>query len=172
MMAEVLTSDDLQDFMTRRGIPGEILTLDVPTPTVEAAANALGVQTRQIVKSVLFKLPEDVVLTISCGDQLVERRVIASLYGISRKRVKLAPPDTVLALTGYMVGAVPPFGHRKALRTLMDPRVLALDVIYAGGGSAHALLRLNPQEIARITKAEIVDLQNKPASVESELDAQ
>ncbi len=149
--------------MDQREIPGEILILDAPTPTVEAAAQAMGVQPRQIVKSVLFTVHDEGVLTISCGDQLIERRVIAALFGVSRKRVKLAPPDVVLNLTGFAVGTVPPFGHRTQLRTLLDPRVLALDEIFAGGGTHHALVRLNPQDIAKITQAEIIDLHTRPA---------
>ena len=149
--------------MDRRGVPGEIVTLGVPTPTVEAAAQAVGVEPERIVKSVLFTVPAEAVLTISCGDQLVERRVIASLYGISRKRVKLAAAAVVLNLTGYAVGTVPPFGHRTQLRTLLDPRVLTFDEIFAGGGTHHALVRLNPQDIAQITQAEIIDLHTRPA---------
>ena len=144
-------------------IPGEILILEVPTPTVEDAAQALGVQPRQIVKSVLFTVFDEGVLTISCGDQLVERRVIASLYGCSRKKVKLAPPDVVLNLTGFAVGTVPPFGYRTQLRALLDPRVLEFDEVFAGGGTHHALVRLNPQDIAKITQAEIIDLHTRPA---------
>jgi prolyl-tRNA editing enzyme YbaK/EbsC (Cys-tRNA(Pro) deacylase) len=163
ILAEIFTSTELQAFMDLQEIAGEILALDVPTPTVEAAARAIGVEPRQIVKSVIFTVPEEAVLTISCGDQLVERRVIASLYGISRKRVKLAPPQVVLDLTGFAVGTVPPFGHRRQLRTLLDPRVLTFDEIFAGGGTHHALVRLDPQDIVRITQAEIIDLHTRPA---------
>ncbi len=102
------------------------------------------------------------VLTISCGDQLVDRRAIGSLYGVSRKKVRLAPPEVVLNLTGFAVGTVPPFGHRTQLRTLLDPRVLAFDEIFAGGGTQHSLVRLNPQDIDKITQAEIVDLHTRP----------
>ena len=161
-MTDPLTSINLQAFMDQHEIPGQILTLDVPTLTVEAAAQALGVSPQQIVKSVLFTVPEAGVLTISCGDQLVERRVIASLYQIGRKRVKLAPPEVVLDLTGFAVGTVPPFGHRTSLRTLLDPRVLTFDEIFAGGGTQHSLVRLNPQDIADVTQAEILDLHTRP----------
>jgi len=149
--------------MDQQEIPGQILTLDEPTPTVQTAAQALGVEPRQIVKSVLFTVLDEGVLTISCGDQLVERRVIASLYSISRKRVKLAPAEVVLGLTGFAVGTVPPFGHRTPLRTLLDPRVLTFDEIFAGGGTQHTLVRLNPQDIVKITQAEIIDLHTRPA---------
>jgi prolyl-tRNA editing enzyme YbaK/EbsC (Cys-tRNA(Pro) deacylase) len=154
------TPNDLQAFMIAHQIAGEILFLDVPTPTVEAAAQAVGAHPRQIVKSVLFTVLQAGVLTISCGDQLVERRAIAALYNVGRKRVKLAPPEVVLALTGFPVGTVPPFGHSSPLRCLIDPGVLQLEQVYAGGGAHNALLRLPPQEILRITQAEVIDLHN------------
>ena len=161
-MSSEFTSTDLQAFMDQQGISGEILTLNVPTPTVEAAAQALAVEPRQIVKSVLFTVHDEGVLTISCGDQLIERHAIAALYGCSRKKVKLATPEVVLNLTGFAVGTVPPFGHRNQLRTLIDPRVLELDEIFAGGGTHYALVRLNPQDIPKIAEAEIIDLHTRP----------
>ena len=161
-MNRIFTATDLQAYMEKQGILGEILILDVPTPTVEAAAQAVGVQARQIVKSVLFNVLDEAVLTISCGDQLVERRVIGTLYSVSRKRVKLASSEMVLDLTGYAVGTVPPFGHREHLETLLDHRVLEFTEVYAGGGSHNALVRLNPQDILRITQANVIDLHTRP----------
>lgn len=161
-MSEVLTASDLQTFMDQREIPGQILNLEVPTPTVERAAQALGVESRQIVKSVLFTIPAGGILTISCGVRLIERRAIAALYEISPKRVRLAAPEVVLDLTGFAVGTVPPFGHRRQLPTLIDPRVLTFDEIFAGGGTHCAMVRLNPQDIVSITQAQIIDLHTRP----------
>jgi prolyl-tRNA editing enzyme YbaK/EbsC (Cys-tRNA(Pro) deacylase) len=64
----------------------------------------------------------------------------------------------VLAVTGYPVGAVPPFGYPVPLRTLIDRRVLAQPEVYAGGGALDTLLRIAPDEIARATRAEVVDV--------------
>jgi prolyl-tRNA editing enzyme YbaK/EbsC (Cys-tRNA(Pro) deacylase) len=185
-----LNSSDLQTFMTTHGIAGEILHLSVPTPTVETAARALGVQPEQIVKSILFLVgagPEAwlggvcppprstalpgaspganpvsaltiPVLAITCGTAYVERRAIAAHYGVGRKRVKLASPEEVRSISGYEVGAMPPFGHRQPLPTLLDCRVLDLPVVYAGGGDENAMLRLDPQEIVRISGAAVMDL--------------
>jgi Cys-tRNA(Pro) deacylase len=157
----ILNSHDLQAFMTAHGIAGEILHLSVPTPTVETAAQALGVQPEQIVKSILFLVDaahKTPVLAITCGTAYVERRAIAACYGVGRKRVRLASPEEVVAVSGYEVGAMPPFGHRPPLPTLLDRRVLDLPVVYAGGGDENALLRLNPHDIARFTSAEVIDL--------------
>ncbi|MBC8506701.1 MAG: YbaK/EbsC family protein [Anaerolineales bacterium] len=149
--------------MDQNNIDGEIVFLDKPTPTVEIAAQVVGTQPDKIVKSVLFTIREDRVLAIACGTQLIERRVIASVYGVGRKQVKLANAEIVLETTGYPVGTVPPFGHPQPIRTLIDPLVLELSDCYAGGGAHNALTRLDPQDILKITQAEIIDLHNLPS---------
>ncbi len=152
------TPDDLQRFMDSRGVSGEILFLKSPTPTVEAAAQALGTTPENIIKSVLFTIGEEHILAIACGTPPIDRRCIATHFGVGRKRVKLAGPETVLKVTGYPVGTVPPFGHRNPSPTLIDPQVLKLDVAYAGGGAHNALLKLNPSEILRLTRGTVLEL--------------
>jgi prolyl-tRNA editing enzyme YbaK/EbsC (Cys-tRNA(Pro) deacylase) len=158
----MLTPDDLQAFMDQVVIPGEIIFLDAPTPTVEAAAQALDTDPAHIVKSVLFTVSDERVLAITCGTRYVEQRVIASRFGVGRKRVKLASPEIVLAVTGYPVGTVPPFGHQTLSKSLIDPSVLDLTEVYAGGGAHNAMVRLNPEDILRCTQAEIIDLHVHP----------
>jgi prolyl-tRNA editing enzyme YbaK/EbsC (Cys-tRNA(Pro) deacylase) len=77
---------------------------------------------------------------------------------VGKKRVKLAAPEMVLEISGYEVGAMPPFGHRQQLATLIDRRVLDFTDAYAGGGAENALVHLNPQDILRVTGGKILDL--------------
>ena len=158
----MLKPADLQAFMDVNDIPGEIIFLDVPTPTVEAAAQAIGTSPSQIVKSVLFTTHQAYVLAIASGTLLIEQRAIAAHFSVGRKRVKLAPPETVLAVSGYPVGTVPPFGHKTPVQCLIDPLVFEMEVVYAGGGADNALVRLHPRDILRITQAEVLDLHNRP----------
>jgi prolyl-tRNA editing enzyme YbaK/EbsC (Cys-tRNA(Pro) deacylase) len=153
-----LTPDDLIEFMRQNAVPGEILHLTVPTPTVEAAAQAVGTKPERIVKSILFLINGSPVLSISSGQQVIDRRAIAQLYNVGRKRVKLAEPMAVLQISGYEVGAMPPFGHLEALPTLLDRHVLDYPYVYAGGGAENALVRLNPQDILRTSGAKVTDL--------------
>ncbi len=155
-----LTPEDLQAFMDQHGIRGEIIHLDVPTPTVEAAALAVGASVSQIIKSVLFLIAGgQPVLAIASGTARVDDRRIAAHFGVSRRSVKLADADAVLRITGYPAGAVPPFGHPAPLRTLIDPGVIRQPQIYGGGGSGHALVRLDPADIQRVTGAEVIPVQ-------------
>ncbi len=157
-MTQPLTPADLAAFIAAHGIAAEIVPMTVETPTVPAAATALGVSPAQIIKSLLFLVREQPVLAIASGETLVDRAVLAARYGVGKKQVKLADAETVLRLTGYPAGGVPPFGHSRPLPTLLDRAVLAWDVIYGGGGDDHTLLRITPGELARVTGAEWVEM--------------
>lgn len=149
---------DLEAFIADQGIVAEVISLPVRTLTVTDAAQALGTDPERIVKSLLFLVDDRPVLAIASGTIHIDRRPIAAHFGAGRKRVRLAGPEAVLAITGYAVGAVPPFGHHRALHTLIDPRVLQMSPIYAGGGAEDALLRVDPREILRVTNAIEIDL--------------
>ena len=150
----MLTSQDLQTYLDQQKLPAEIIYLDAPTPTVETAAEAVGVNPDQILKSVLFLVDDRPVLAIACGTARIDDRAIAAHFEVGRKRVKLADPTAVLEITGYPVGTVPPFGHSQNLSTLLDPCVFNHDAVYAGGGAEKTLLRIDPQTLARITEGE------------------
>ena len=157
-----LDPSHLEEFMRQNNIPGEILHLDVPTPTVESAAAAVGSDPESIVKSLLFSFNENLVLAITCGPTHIDRRALAAHFQVGRKKVKLADPQTVWDATGYQVGAMPPFGHYAPLNTLIDQRVLEKDEIYAGGGSDQTLLRITPGTILTVTQAQVLDLLAPP----------
>src|SRR5262245_50125020 len=103
-MNSALTPQDLQIFLNTHGITEKILLLDVPTPTVETAAQAVAAHPNQIVKSVLFLIDVNPILAIAYGTSHIDQRNIAKKYEIGRKRVKLADAETVLRYTGYSAG--------------------------------------------------------------------
>jgi len=162
-----MNADDLEAFLTRHGVAGEVVRLAAHTPTVETAAQVMGTTAERIAKSLLFLLEQgaavEPLLVIANGTARVDYRSVAGCVGLSRKRVRLADAATVEAITGYPVGGVPPLGHPQPLRTLIDRRVLAETEVYAGGGALNALLRIAPAEIVRLTGAETVDVTGEPA---------
>ncbi len=160
----MLTPSDIQAFLEDQNISGEILFLEVPTLTVEAAASAVGTSPQQIVKSILFIVGDEPILAVSCGTDRVDRRAIAAVCDVGRKKVKLASPEIMLEVSGYEVGAMPPFAHRQKIKTLLDQRVLQQPVVFAGGGAENALLRLSPDDILEATNAQVLDLVNGPTA--------
>lgn len=163
-----LTPKNLQAYLDNFSIQAEIVYPGVPTPTVPAAAQALGVEPDQIVKTVIFLVDGRPFVVFGCGTRRVDAGRLADRLNVSRDVVKLANPDEVLELSGYQVGTVPPLGLKTPMPAYMDPAVLAQDVIYAGGGGIDALLRLSPEVLLRASRAEVAPMleadQNAPAT--------
>ena len=149
---------DLAAFVAERNIRAEIVPMALETPTVAAAAAALGVESTQIIKTVLFLVKDEPVLVIASGEENVDRRPLADEFGVGKKQVKLADRETVLAVTGYAAGGVPPFGHLALLPTLIDWRIEQMNVVYGGGGDDHTLLRVTPEELGRATRGKWIAL--------------
>jgi prolyl-tRNA editing enzyme YbaK/EbsC (Cys-tRNA(Pro) deacylase) len=153
---------DLARWIAENSVAAEVVRLPVETPTVQAAAAAVDVPPEAILKSLVFLVAGQPCLVIANGLAKVERARLGAHWGVGKKRIKLAPAEKVLELTGYPVGAVPPFGHRTPSPTLMDPAVLAQPVVYAGGGGIGTLVRLAPQELCRVVEPQIVSVVSTP----------
>lgn len=160
-----MDATDLERFIKIHGLTAEILFLDVETPTVDAAAEAVGVHARQIGKSLLFLADGEPLLVIANGTTRVDYKRLAGHLGISRKRLKMANAKQVVDITGYPVGTVPPFGHKQRLATLLEQQAMAQDELYAGGGEINALVRVSMDELLQVTGAGVVILQS-PADPE------
>ncbi|MBE2239646.1 MAG: YbaK/EbsC family protein [Caldilineaceae bacterium] len=163
MKSNYWTPVDLQRFLDEYGIQAELLPDIGHTPTVPAAAMALGVKPDQIIKTLLFLVEQPAaapapVVVISHGERRVDKRLLAEHFGVGKKRVTLAPADVVLATLGYPAGGVPPFGHATQLPVIVDASVQALEasVIFGGGGDDRTMLRLTVAELLRVTGAEVV----------------
>ena len=156
-----MNSSDLAQYIESNEIKAEIVHLPVETPTVAAAADAVNVKPEQIIKSVLFLADGSPILVVTNGLTRVHRKRLADLLGKSRRRVKMANAEQVMAITGYAVGAVPPFGHLAKIPTLLDVGVLAEAIIYGGGGENNALMRLSTVELQRAIKGDVVDIADR-----------
>lgn len=146
---------DLSRYVEGHGIDAEILELDEPTPTVEAAAAAIGSKPAQIVKSVLFVVKQRSgemrpLLVITNGTDRIDYVALARYAGTSRRAIRMASAEQVLELTGFPVGTVPPFGHKTLLPTVIDEGVLQQETIYGGGGALNALMRISVDELCRV----------------------
>ncbi|MBE7549745.1 MAG: YbaK/EbsC family protein [Anaerolineales bacterium] len=152
------TSADLQRFIEVHHIGATILPMAEHTPTVPDAARALGVEPEQIIKSLVFLVKDEPLLVINNGLSKVDQRKIAERLSVGRKQVKFAGAERALEITGYIVGSMPPFGHRHKLRTLVDPAITAFQVIFGGGGDINAMMRLTPMELLRVTGGEVMSV--------------
>jgi len=157
-MTASLNSTNLQRYIDLNNIQATILRLDEHTATVSDAARALRVATDQIIKSLVFVTDGQPLLVINNGLARVDRRRLAVVLGVGRRRVKFATAEQALAVTGFVVGSMPPFGHRQKLRTLVDPAVTQQKTVFGGGGDLDAMMKLVSAELLRVAAAEVVEI--------------
>ena len=70
-------------------------------------------------------------------------------------------PPQVLEHTGFEVGGVPPLGHTKPIRTLIDGTLARFDTVWAAAGSANAVFPISFDGLVSITGGEVMDLVEK-----------
>ena len=125
------------------------------TPTARAAARAVGAETAQIVKSLVFDCGGRYVLALVPGDRRADPRKIAAAAGVASARI--ASPEQVLQATGFPAGGVAPFPLRTVGAVFLDQTLLAHDVVWIGAGSEHHLASIAPGELVRLTQARTID---------------
>lgn len=125
------------------------------TPTARAAAEAVGCELSQIVKSLLVDCDGQAVVVLVPGDRRADLGKIAAAVGASRARVA-APPD-VERVTGFAAGAVAPFPLPGIEHVLIERTLLTSDVVWVGAGSDHHMAGLAPAELVRLSRARAMD---------------
>lgn len=126
------TAAKLAAALERAGLEVEVRTLDSSTRTAADAAEAIGCELGQIVKSLVFLAGDEPLLCLCAGDRRVDpARLPAGAVP--------ADPDRVRRLTGYSIGGVPPLGHPEPLPTLVDSSLLRFDTVWAAAGTPRSV---------------------------------
>jgi prolyl-tRNA editing enzyme YbaK/EbsC (Cys-tRNA(Pro) deacylase) len=125
------------------------------TKSSRDAADTTGVALDSIIKTLVFEAGE-CCLVIARAPDRVSTRKLKKLLGVPD--AKLASPARVLEETGYEAGAVPPFGHSKKLRTILDRKVLGMEHAWAGGGTKTRIVELKIGDVMKFAAPEVADV--------------
>jgi prolyl-tRNA editing enzyme YbaK/EbsC (Cys-tRNA(Pro) deacylase) len=151
------SAQKVQNALRAQGLDLVVVELPGSTRTAAEAAQAVGCQVGQIVKSLVFKgkRSERPILVIASGINRVNEKKIEAL--ISEPLGK-ADADFVRQHTGFAIGGVPPVGHDEALLTYIDADLLQYDRVWAAAGTPHAVFELDPATLKTMTGGEIVQI--------------
>ena len=162
---------DVQAFLDQH-LPGTaVRVLEQSTATAPEAAAAVGCPLGAIVKSLLFLADGDPRLVLVAGDRKADQRLLAGLWGISRKRIRIADPETVQQVTGFEVGAVPPVAHATSLPVWIDASLARYETLWAAAGARNALFSITFADLVRITGGTVAAFTVEDRPVEQGPDA-
>ncbi len=144
------------DAAAAAGLAIEVRRFPEGTRTAEDAARAVGCHVAQIVKSLVFVADGEPVLALLSGADRLDPRRLATFVGSTDAR--RATGDEARAATGYAIGGVPPLGHARPLRVVMDRRLLAQPLVWAAAGLPDAVFAVDPAALRDATGASLADL--------------
>ncbi|MDZ7813111.1 MAG: YbaK/EbsC family protein [Ideonella sp.] len=141
--------DRVRQHLQARGHPYPAQWLTTPARTCQEAAEALGLQTGQIAKSVIFKRKSDgrAVLVVAAGDQRVDEKKVAALVG----PIGRADADFVKTQTGFSIGGVSPVAHLHPPVTLLDDTLFRFSEVWAAAGHPNGVFRCSPADLLQLT---------------------
>ncbi len=161
------------DAAARKGVTLEVTVFDESTHTAEEAAAAVGADLGQIVKSLVFVVPVDdgleALLCLVSGPDRVDVARLAAVTGAAD--VRRASAREARDLTGFSIGGIPPIGHDRSIRVIMDPALGRYPVVWAAAGLPTAVFPVPPGTLRVLANATVAPIAETQSLADREADA-
>jgi prolyl-tRNA editing enzyme YbaK/EbsC (Cys-tRNA(Pro) deacylase) len=160
------------DAAARKGVTIEVTRFEESTHTAAEAAAALGAELAQIVKSLVFVVdaedgPEPLLCLVS-GPNRVDLARLAAVTGESDLR--RATAREAHELTGFSIGGIPPIGHSRPVRAIMDPDLGRYPTVWAAAGLPTAVFPVAPGTLRMLANATVAPITEERSVADREAD--
>ncbi len=151
----------VRDAAARKGVTLGIRVFDASTHTAEEAAAAVGAELGQIVKSLVFVTADDdgglqPILCLVSGPNRVDLARLAAVTGAAD--VRRATAREANELTGFTIGGIPPIGHPRPIRVIMDPDLGRYPIVWAAAGTPTAVFPVPPGTLRTLANATVAPM--------------
>jgi prolyl-tRNA editing enzyme YbaK/EbsC (Cys-tRNA(Pro) deacylase) len=145
------SAQKIQDLLNSLGYSYRVIEHAESTRTAQEAADRVGCDLGQIVKSLIFrgKTSNKPILVLTSGANRVDEKLISQYAG---EPIGRADPDFVRAVTGFAIGGIPPIGHIEKMETYLDEDFLQYAVIWAAAGTPNAVFELKTEDLQKMTE--------------------
>jgi len=138
------------------GIPFTVMRTEIARSAEESAAFQ-GIPVGSLLRSILVRRAQDDFLFVLVpGGRRFNWPKLRQLLGTNR--LTLPTEEEAKAETGYVRGAITPFGARRPWPVIADASIEALDLVAIGGGARGVNVHLAPADLIRATDAQVVDI--------------
>ncbi|MGV0042319.1 YbaK/EbsC family protein [Mycobacterium colombiense] len=144
--------------LVKAGVPHEVLTFEhdrrehsFGAEAVEALTAAAGIEPGQIYKTLVIAVPGGLAVAIVPATARLALKAAAAALGVAR--ASMADAAVAERATGYVLGAVSPFGQRKKFPTVVDSGALAWERVFCSAGRRGWEVAVAPQDLIRVTGA-------------------
>lgn len=145
----------VQNVLAQKGLQFKVVELSASTRTAQEAAQTIGCEVAQIVKSLVFytKQTNKPILILASGINRVNEKMIEEVIG---EKIARADADFVREVTGFAIGGIPPIGHKQKLDTFIDKALLNYKELWAAAGTPNAVFKLESSDLESLTGGKII----------------
>jgi Cys-tRNA(Pro)/Cys-tRNA(Cys) deacylase len=118
---------------------------------VRALTNTGDIAPAQIYKTLILAVPKGLAVAILPALARLSLKAVAAALGAAK--AAMADRSSAERATGYVIGAVSPFGQRRPLPTVIDSDALAWDRVYCSAGRRGWDVAVAPADLVRLTNA-------------------
>lgn len=147
------SAERVRSFLTQHALHEEILEFEQSTKTAQQAADAMGCELGQIVKSLVFVVDGAPVLVLVAGDRKGDPEAIAALMGGGKAR--FADAETVRSATGYAIGGVSPFALPEELPVFIDESLDRFETVYPAAGTPTSMVRMRRVDLLDLSQGRV-----------------
>jgi prolyl-tRNA editing enzyme YbaK/EbsC (Cys-tRNA(Pro) deacylase) len=149
------SAQKVQDTLRGLGFDYNVIEFVESTRTAQEAADRVGCQLGQIVKSLIFRgqTSDTGLLVLTSGANRVDENKIGQYMG---EPVGRAEADFVRSATGFAIGGVPPVGHAQPIETYIDEDLMQYPIVWAAAGTPNAVFELSSSDLVKITHGKIM----------------
>jgi Cys-tRNA(Pro) deacylase len=144
------SAERVRAYLAEHGLAERVIAFDASTKTAQMAADAVGSELGQIVKS-LVAVSEDgrAAVALVAGDRRGDLDAIAETLGFGRMR--MANAEEVRQATGYAIGGVSPFDLPDGLPVLVDDSLQRFRSVYSAAGTPNSVVPLTIAELLQLS---------------------
>jgi len=147
----------VQEALNALGMHCSVLELPDSTRTAKEAAQAVGCEVGQIVKSIVMmgRTTHRPVMVVASGSNRINEGRIGEIL---EEPIEKADAEFVRIHTGYAIGGVPPVGLSSQVVTLIDEDLLQYITVWAAAGTPHAVFEFHPHDLPRMTGGRVISI--------------
>lgn len=130
--------------------------------SAKAIAENSAISPKQVYKTLVGKGNNTgILVAVIPSDATLDFKALSKVAG--NKKMTLIAVKELLGLTGYIRGGCSPVGMKKKFPVFIDTSIEIHDLIYVNAGQRGILMGLNPEDLVKVTAAEVVDICVKEA---------
>jgi prolyl-tRNA editing enzyme YbaK/EbsC (Cys-tRNA(Pro) deacylase) len=151
----------VSSFLRESGVEARIHEFPDGTASAQDAADAVGCDLGQIVKSLVFVCDDRAVVALVPGDRRGDPDKVARAVEANSARV--AKAQEVQNATGFAPGAVAPFPLPNVDAVLMDRALYRHEIVWTGAGSHKHVLGISPTDLGKLARVRPMDVVADPS---------